>query len=209
MARWPALESRVDEGLVRGWIVRRKSVAFLRAATNNACSTAKRSWQREAVVYSGAFGLANRGAKRTYTASTPWCSGFALEAHHRRGRDDARRKGAGDVREPAVAVAARVLACYRSGNGSAIATHTSGVPDYPDLGVDRPGVSNAEILAALRRVKDTVFPPGLKYQYSNGGYVLLGQILESLSGTTLPQFLAARIFKPLGMRFHVRVDESG
>ncbi len=32
-------------------------------------------------------------------------------------------------------------------------THTSGVPDYPDLGVDHAGVTNAEILAALRRVR--------------------------------------------------------
>ena len=78
-------------------------------------------------------------------------------------------------------------------------THTSGVPDYPDIGVDRPGVTNAEILDALRRVGDPVFPPGLKYQYSNSGYVLLGQIVESLSGTTLPRFLAPRVFKPLGM----------
>lgn len=44
-----------------------------------------------------------------------------------------------------------------------------------------------------------MFTPGLKYQYSNSGYVLLGQIVESLSGTTLPRFLAARIFQPLGM----------
>ena len=78
-------------------------------------------------------------------------------------------------------------------------THTSGVPDYPDLGVDRPGVTNAEILAALRQVKEPAFSPGLKYHYSNSGYVLLGQIVESLSGMTLPQFLAARVFKPLGM----------
>ncbi len=71
-------------------------------------------------------------------------------------------------------------------------SHTSGVPDYPDLGVDRPGVTKAEIFAALRRVKAPVFPSGLKYQYSNSGYVLLALIIEKLSGTTLPRFLAER-----------------
>jgi CubicO group peptidase (beta-lactamase class C family) len=60
-------------------------------------------------------------------------------------------------------------------------------------------VTNAEILTALRQEKNPVFAPGLKYQSSNSGYVLLGQIIERLSGTTLPRFLAARIFKPLGM----------
>lgn len=78
-------------------------------------------------------------------------------------------------------------------------SHTSGVPDYPDLGVDRPGVTKAEIFAALRRVKTPVFPSGLKYQYSNSGLVLLALIIEKLSGTTLPRFLAERFFKPLAM----------
>jgi CubicO group peptidase (beta-lactamase class C family) len=155
--------------------------------------------ERGIVVYSGAFGPADKKAKRPYTVSTPSCLA--------------------SLSKPITAVAVMMLAekglvTFESqlsqllpGFSPAIGavtvrqllTHTSGVPDYPDLGVYRPGVSNAEILAALRRVKDTVFPPGLKYQYCNGGYVLLGQIVESLSGTTLPQFLAARMFKPLGM----------
>jgi CubicO group peptidase (beta-lactamase class C family) len=155
--------------------------------------------ERGIVVFSGAFGLADQKAKRPYTVSTPSCLA--------------------SLSKPITAVAVMMLAekglvTFESqlsqllpGFSPAIGavtvrqllTHTSGVPDYPDLGVDRPGVSNAEILAALRRVKDPVFPPGLKYQYCNGGYILLGQIVESLSGTTLPQFLAARMFKPLGM----------
>jgi CubicO group peptidase (beta-lactamase class C family) len=126
-------------------------------------------------------------------------SRFALQTHHSRSIDDARGKGAGCVRQPALAVAAGLLVRHRSSHGSSLLTHTSGIPDYPDLGVDRPGVTNAEILVALRKVTIPVFPPGLKYRYSNSGYVLLGQIIESLAGATLPQFLADGIFKPLGM----------
>jgi CubicO group peptidase (beta-lactamase class C family) len=155
--------------------------------------------ERGVVVYGGALGLADRAANVSYTTGTPSCLA--------------------SLSKPITAVAlmmladrglvtfdshlARLLPGFSPAIGAItvrqLLTHTSGVPDYPDLGVDRPGVTNPEILAALRRVKDPVFPPGLKYQYSNSGYVLLGQIVESLSGTTLPQFLAARVFKPLGM----------
>lgn len=151
------------------------------------------------VIYSGAFGLADQAAKLPYTTRTPSCIA--------------------SLSKPITAVALMMLVEKNqvtletqlsqllpgfSHNVGAVTVrqllaHTSGVPDYPDLGVDHPGVTNAEILAALRQVKDPVFPPGMKYKYSNSGYVLLGQIIESLSGTSLPQFLTARIFQPLGM----------
>ena len=41
--------------------------------------------------------------------------------------------------------------------------------------------------------------PGAEYQYNNGGYLLLGRILERASGQTLGAFADANIFKPLGM----------
>jgi len=155
--------------------------------------------ERGAVMYRGAFGLADRDAKRPYTMDTRSCLA--------------------SLSKPITAVAVMMLAeqglvnfesrlsqllpGFSTAVGAVtvrqLLTHTSGVPDYPNLGVDRPGVTNAEIVAALRRVQEPAFPPGLKYQYCNGGYVVLGSIVEALSGQTLPQFLAARIFKPLGM----------
>jgi CubicO group peptidase (beta-lactamase class C family) len=39
-------------------------------------------------------------------------------------------------------------------------THTSGIPDYPDLNVDHPGVTNGQILTALQKVQRLAFVPG-------------------------------------------------
>jgi CubicO group peptidase (beta-lactamase class C family) len=78
-------------------------------------------------------------------------------------------------------------------------THTSGIPDYDGSEIDRPGVTNAQILAAVQKAPRPLFSPGQKYQYCNAGYVLLGLIVEHLSGEPLPLFLESRIFKPLGM----------
>lgn len=155
--------------------------------------------ERGVVVYRGAFGLADRDAKRPYTTDTRSCLA--------------------SLSKPITAVAVMMLAeaglvtfdtplsqllpGFSADIGTVtvrhLLSHTSGVPDYPALGIDHPGITNAEILAALRGVQAPVFPPGQKYEYSNSGYVLLGSIVERLSGRALPEFLATRIFTPLGM----------
>ena len=67
------------------------------------------------------------------------------------------------------------------------------------LGVDRPGVTNSEILEALRKVPQPSFAPGATYAYSNSGYVLLALIIEAVAGVPLARFLETHIFAPLGM----------
>jgi len=43
------------------------------------------------------------------------------------------------------------------------------------------------------------FEPGSRYKYNNSGYFLLGAIIEKVSGQAYADFLAQRIFAPLGM----------
>ncbi len=43
------------------------------------------------------------------------------------------------------------------------------------------------------------FAPGTKYQYSNTNTVLLGQVVEKVSGLSLGEFFQQRIFDPLGL----------
>jgi CubicO group peptidase (beta-lactamase class C family) len=155
--------------------------------------------ERGSVVYSGALGPADREARLPYTTSTPSCLASLSKPITAVALMMLAEKGLVTYDSPL----SQLLPGFSPAMGAVtvrqLLTHTSGVPDYPNLGVDRPGVTNAEILAALRRVTAPVFRPGLKYEYSNSGYVLLGQIIESLSGTALPDFLATRIFKPLAM----------
>jgi CubicO group peptidase (beta-lactamase class C family) len=47
---------------------------------------------------------------------------------------------------------------------------------------------------------DLLFEPGTKWQYSNPGIAALGRIVEVLSGQRFEEFLAARVFAPLGMK---------
>jgi CubicO group peptidase (beta-lactamase class C family) len=72
-------------------------------------------------------------------------------------------------------------------------THTSGIPD---AGVEYESGPPEKMLF---HDKPLEFQPGEKWSYSNQGYVVLGYVLESLSGQTYEDFVHDNIFKPLGM----------
>ena len=85
--------------------------------------------------------------------------------------------------------------------------HTSGLPDYedlmpppdPSLPVERLQISDAGVLELLKKEKAGRFAPGSRWAYSNSGYVLLGLVVEKVSGRPFPEFLRDRVFLPLGM----------
>ncbi|MFA6113998.1 MAG: serine hydrolase domain-containing protein [Sphingomonas sp.] len=56
----------------------------------------------------------------------------------------------------------------------------------------------AETLAILRR-HGAMFCPGSNWRYSNSGYDLLAMIVEAVDRRPLPEAIAARIAKPLGL----------
>jgi CubicO group peptidase (beta-lactamase class C family) len=78
--------------------------------------------------------------------------------------------------------------------------HTSGIPDYVGLGLERPGLTNQDVLSALTRQESLGFPPGEKFEYSNSNYILLALIVEKVSGQPYRLFLRNGIFAPLGMK---------
>jgi len=78
-------------------------------------------------------------------------------------------------------------------------THTSGIPDVGDLGIDKPRLREEEVLKAVIAQQADFAKPGAKYRYSNAGYVLLAMVVENASGKPFGRFLQEIIFAPLGM----------
>jgi CubicO group peptidase (beta-lactamase class C family) len=75
-------------------------------------------------------------------------------------------------------------------------THSSGLPPWRPL--YKEAETPAEAIAAVYATPlDTV--PGARMAYSDLGAILLGQIVEQLSGWPLDQYLSANVFGPLGM----------
>lgn len=81
-------------------------------------------------------------------------------------------------------------------------THTSGIPSYtnmPDAMSRRALKISLKDLIALFQNMPLNFEPGTQYSYSNSGYVLLGAIIENVSGMSYEDYLRKNIFDPLGM----------
>lgn len=80
--------------------------------------------------------------------------------------------------------------------------HSSGIPNFtsfPDYApTEWKDTTPAELVARFRN-KALDFEPGTKFSYSNSGYVLLGYLLEKISGQTYAAFLQQNIFNPLAM----------
>jgi CubicO group peptidase (beta-lactamase class C family) len=82
-------------------------------------------------------------------------------------------------------------------------THRSGIPSYTGL----PNFINTtarqdltpEQIIKLTQDKPLQFEPGSKYAYDNTGYVLLGYVIEKVSGQSYVDYMQEHIFKPLGM----------
>lgn len=82
-------------------------------------------------------------------------------------------------------------------------THTSGIPNFtgfPDYMKTMALPTTIPETLARFRDKPLEFKPGERFSYSNSGYVLLGHIIEKVSGKSYDQFLRENIFVPLGMK---------
>jgi CubicO group peptidase (beta-lactamase class C family) len=82
-------------------------------------------------------------------------------------------------------------------------THTSGIPSFtgfPDYASTEAIATTPEKLVARFRDKPLEFQPGEKWNYSNSGYVLLGYLIEKISGQSYSQFVQDNIFTPLRMK---------
>ncbi len=82
-------------------------------------------------------------------------------------------------------------------------THTSGIQSYTDLPewlrLWRKDFTVKELID-LFKDKPMQFEPGERWAYNNSGYILLGAIIEKVSGESYAQFVEGHIFKPLGMK---------
>ena len=89
-------------------------------------------------------------------------------------------------------------------------SHTAGIPDYlADLRRDFPNETPPEPIVKAAMEAPLNFPPGSKWAYSNTGYILLGMIVQKVSGESYDALLQRRVFGPLGMTHTRRHTPDG
>lgn len=82
-------------------------------------------------------------------------------------------------------------------------THSSGIPSYTSYPTYWNMMSESyrpEDLVDLFADSALSFSPGTQFEYSNSGYVLLGYIVEKVTGKTYEQVMQEKIFSPLEMK---------
>lgn len=81
--------------------------------------------------------------------------------------------------------------------------HTSGIRSYtsmPEFGeMMRKDLSVAELIDVFKK-EPFDFDPGEKYLYNNSGYILLGAIIEKVSGKKYADYIKENIFEKAGMK---------
>ncbi|QIL03037.1 beta-lactamase family protein [Sphingomonas sinipercae] len=80
-------------------------------------------------------------------------------------------------------------------------THTSGLTNTPyPPGPRSPtrALSVAELISEAPR-NDLQWKPGTRYEYNNLGFLLLGRVIEVVSGQSYYDFVRDHVFKPAGM----------
>ena len=78
-------------------------------------------------------------------------------------------------------------------------SHTSGIPDMildPNTGVWIPG-SPDSVIAQLAKMP--IKPAGSEWSYNQTNYMLLGMLIEKVSGLPYRDYFSQRVFKPLGV----------
>jgi CubicO group peptidase (beta-lactamase class C family) len=94
---------------------------------------------------------------------------------------------------------------YPSGNKLTIhhlLTHTSGIKDFTkmkSLGDIAQKEMTPKMMVDFFKNEPVDFAPGEKFEYNNSGYILLGYIIELVSGESYEDFIEKHIFQKVGM----------
>lgn len=154
-------------------------------------------------VFSGAYGLANREAKQPNTLTTRFRMGSmnkmftstAILQLVQAGKvklDDPLGKYLADY--PNKDVASKVTIHH-------LLTHTGGTGDIfgPEFESHRLQLRTLDDYIKLYGSRGLEFEPGARWEYSNYGFILLGAIVEKVSGQSYYDYVRDHIFIPAGM----------
>jgi CubicO group peptidase (beta-lactamase class C family) len=155
------------------------------------------------IVFEKAYGLANEEWEILNTPKTKFRIASLTKQFTAACVLILQQRGLLHVQEPISKYLGEVPPAWKAVTIHQLLTHTAGVPN-PDYSgrqyanIQRTGATPNELIALVRN-QPLDFTPGTRWNYSNTGYILLGMLVEKLSGQSYAEFLRSNIFQPLGM----------
>lgn len=154
------------------------------------------------VVFEKSYGWANLELKVPHTGASRFRIGSVTKQFTAAAILLLEEKGKLRVDDPVARYISEAPAAWKEVTLFHLLTHTSGIRSFTDL----PGYASWKLLPegpeqTFGHIRDLPleFTPGEQHKYSNSGYVLLGWIIERVSGQRYGEFLRENIFAPLGM----------
>lgn len=159
------------------------------------------------IIYTGAFGDANKDHKVANKLETRYNIGSIGKTFTATSIMQLAQKGKLKVSDPL----SKFLPDFPFPEKDTITlhhllNHTSGLTNYmghKDYEAKAPGLRKISDALALIYDQKPQFPAGEKFRYSNSGMVVLGAVIEKVTGITYAEYIKQNIFEPLGM------NESG
>jgi CubicO group peptidase (beta-lactamase class C family) len=148
------------------------------------------------IVYKKAFGLADRENKVPFTLATQEYVGSISKQFTAMGIMILKDQNKLNYNQSIRHFFPELPLCMQPVTIQNLLYHTSGLAlfaDYPDM-------TEKDVFDILLKQSTLRFTPGVKFEYCNAGYSLLGMIIEKVSGQSLNEFMQTNIFQPLGMR---------
>lgn len=175
-------------------------IASLVTANGPGCSAAV--GQKGEVVWAGAAGLADVGAGIPVTTTTRFDMASVSKQFTATAILMLQREGLLSLTDPISAYVDGLPAWGSTVTLEQLMHQTSRIPDYwvelDEIGIGfSDPADQAVTVQAIRR--EQKLEPGEGFLYSNSNYVLLAEVVGRVSGQALPDFLASRIFDPLGL----------
>lgn len=159
--------------------------------------------RRGQTVYAAGRGMGDVAGRRPLAASSVFRLGsitkqftaaviLQLVGEGRISLDDPLSRFFPDYPQPGATATVRQLLNHTSG----VQSYTS-IPDWMMTNMNRPQ-STADMIASFRNVPSPS-QPGQVWSYNNSGYVLLGAIIEKVTGKSWYEAVRERISRPLGL----------
>jgi CubicO group peptidase (beta-lactamase class C family) len=78
-------------------------------------------------------------------------------------------------------------------------THSAGFPEDNAWGDRQLADTDEDLMALIKKGISFSNAPGIRYEYSNLGFAMLGYIIKRITGMPYSEYIATNIWKPLGM----------
>jgi CubicO group peptidase (beta-lactamase class C family) len=158
--------------------------------------------QNSKVLVSKGYGMANLELNVPNTPQTKFRLGSLTKQFTAMGIMMLQERGKLNVQDPICKYVPQCPQGWRAVTIHHLLTHTSGIPDLtgsPDFG--KIMIEALPVRNTIERFSGKVleFKSGEKFSYNNIGYVILGYIIEQVSGKSYEAFLQENIFEPLKM----------